>query len=206
MPSSATWAPRGLQYSRRSVEHFPCVQRSGFARDTPRGASLCDKRPALMVGSAACPTLGVGSRGTGRARLAEARALGLLWLFACVGLWWTEQPALPSVPISRHLSPPSLQMPEMRDSVISRHDTAASQTSSGCVIVLPGYVCSCSPWPSKRAASHLMPGRAALPGAENCTRDGIEDRVFRRPCWQGTPCLLLFSLTSFGGTWDRDNA
>ncbi|XP_040979950.1 caldesmon-like isoform X2 [Aquila chrysaetos chrysaetos] len=32
-----------------------------------------------------------------------------------------------------------LEMPEMRDSVISRHDTAASQTSSGRVIVLPGY-------------------------------------------------------------------
>ncbi|KAM6032577.1 uncharacterized protein LJ206_002286 [Theristicus caerulescens] len=32
-----------------------------------------------------------------------------------------------------------LEMPEMRDSVISRHDTAAAQTSSGCVIVLPGY-------------------------------------------------------------------
>ncbi|XP_071659104.1 coiled-coil domain-containing protein 81-like [Patagioenas fasciata] len=33
-----------------------------------------------------------------------------------------------------------LEMPEMRDSVISRHDTAASQTSSGRVIVLPWYV------------------------------------------------------------------
>lgn len=110
-----------------------------------------------------------------RARLAEARALWLLWLFACIGLRWTEQPALPSVPITRHLSPSSLQMPEMRDSVISRHDTAASQTSSGRVIVLPGYVCSCSPWLSKRAASQLVLGRAALPGAENCTRDGIED-------------------------------
>ncbi|KAM9662058.1 uncharacterized protein ACIBXB_012125 isoform 2-T5 [Morphnus guianensis] len=33
----------------------------------------------------------------------------------------------------------ALEMPEMRDSVISRHDTAASQTSSGRVIVLPGY-------------------------------------------------------------------
>ena len=97
-------------------------------------------------------------------------------------------------------------MPEMRDSVISRHDTAASQTSSGRVIVLPGYVCSCSPWLSKRAASQLVLGRAALPGAENCTRDGIEDCVFQRPCWQGTPCLLLFRLTSFGGTWDSDNA
>ncbi|XP_049671536.1 coiled-coil domain-containing protein 81-like [Accipiter gentilis] len=32
-----------------------------------------------------------------------------------------------------------LEMPEMRESVISRHDTAASQTSSGRVIVLPGY-------------------------------------------------------------------
>ncbi|KAM6032497.1 uncharacterized protein LJ206_002323 [Theristicus caerulescens] len=32
-----------------------------------------------------------------------------------------------------------LQMPEMRDAVISRHDTAAAQTSSGRVIVLPGY-------------------------------------------------------------------
>ncbi|XP_071659107.1 coiled-coil domain-containing protein 81-like [Patagioenas fasciata] len=32
-----------------------------------------------------------------------------------------------------------LEMPEMRDSVISRHDTAASQTSSGRVIVLPWY-------------------------------------------------------------------
>ncbi|XP_052672232.1 coiled-coil domain-containing protein 81-like [Harpia harpyja] len=32
-----------------------------------------------------------------------------------------------------------LEMPEMRDSVISRHDTAASQTSSGRVVVLPGY-------------------------------------------------------------------
>ncbi|XP_074896258.1 uncharacterized protein LOC142036699 [Buteo buteo] len=32
-----------------------------------------------------------------------------------------------------------LKMPEMRDSVISRHDTAASQTSSGRVVVLPGY-------------------------------------------------------------------
>ncbi|KAM6042947.1 coiled-coil domain-containing protein 81-like [Theristicus caerulescens] len=32
-----------------------------------------------------------------------------------------------------------LQMPEMRHSVISHHNTAASQTSSGRVIVLPGY-------------------------------------------------------------------
>ncbi|KAK2525585.1 hypothetical protein Q9966_011320 [Columba livia] len=32
-----------------------------------------------------------------------------------------------------------LEMPEMRDSVISRHDTAASQTSSGRVFVLPWY-------------------------------------------------------------------
>lgn len=151
------------------------MQGCGFARGTARGASLCDKRPALVVGSAPGLTLGVGSRGTGRARRAEARALWLLWLFACVGLRWTEQPALPSVPASHHLSPPLLQMPEMRESVISRHDTAASQTSSGRVIVLPGYVCSCSPWLSKRAASQLVLGRAALPGAENYTRDGPED-------------------------------
>ena len=52
----ALFSPLGS--SRCTVQHAlcgalplrACVQRSGFARDTPRGASLRGKRPALMVG------------------------------------------------------------------------------------------------------------------------------------------------------------
>ncbi|XP_057262487.1 coiled-coil domain-containing protein 81-like [Pezoporus wallicus] len=57
-----------------------------------------------------------------------------------------------------------LEMPEMRDSVISSRDTAASQTSLGHVIVLPGY---------KLGSVAKMPGvKADLRGHVNATPEG----------------------------------
>ncbi|KAK2529702.1 hypothetical protein Q9233_006869, partial [Columba guinea] len=64
-----------------------------------------------------------------------------------------------------------LEMPEMRDSVISRHDTAASQTSSGRVMVLPWYQLETVP---------KMPTLIDLPGRVQAKEDVAEKRLLRR--------------------------
>ncbi|XP_071659109.1 uncharacterized protein [Patagioenas fasciata] len=64
-----------------------------------------------------------------------------------------------------------LEMPEMRDSVISRHDTAASQTSSGRVIVLPW--CQLETVPK-------MPTLIDLTGRVQGKEDAAEKRLLRR--------------------------
>ncbi|KAK2529683.1 hypothetical protein Q9233_006850 [Columba guinea] len=64
-----------------------------------------------------------------------------------------------------------LEMPEMRDSVISRHDTAASQTSSGRVMVLPWYQLETVP---------KMPTLIDLPGRVQGKEDVAEKRLLRR--------------------------
>ncbi|XP_071673100.1 coiled-coil domain-containing protein 81-like [Patagioenas fasciata] len=81
-----------------------------------------------------------------------------------------------------------LEMPEMRDSVISRHDTAASQTSSGRVIVLPW--CQLETVPK-------MPTLIDLTGRVQGKGDG-SGKKGRGPvgCWQGA---AGFPSTAHGG-------
>ncbi|KAK2523262.1 hypothetical protein Q9966_012151 [Columba livia] len=71
-----------------------------------------------------------------------------------------------------------LEMPEMRDSVISRHDTAASQTSSGRVMVLPWYQLETVP---KMPVLIDLPGRVPRRGDGSGKKEDVaEKRLLRR--------------------------
>lgn len=91
-----------------SVELFPCRQGPGSARDPPERGLAFWQKASVPVEIAAQPSVWAGSGGAGRARLAEAGALRQL----SVGLSWTKQPALVSVPIACHLS---LSIADARD-------------------------------------------------------------------------------------------
>lgn len=143
------------------VEHFPCRQWPGSARDLPERGLAFWQKASVSVGITAQPSAWAGNGGAGRARLAEAGALRQL----SVGLRWTKQPALASVPIARHLF---LSIADARDEQL-RH-----LSPRHCCFSDHFWMCHCLSNVSKLVPAALSRERDRL--LSSCLGGGL-------PCW-----------------------